>query len=251
MKRYLILSGALALFIAMCAPGASAQVPGGSYQQTCRNIGMNGNTLYASCKDRDGHWHDTQLSDIQSCSDQVINDDGNLRCDRNGNGNYYGNGQYGDRDRDRDRDRDHGRYNNGQYGYGYGTYTDTCRDIRQNGNRIDATCQKKDGGWRNTSLDNADQCGGQIVNIDGHLRCGGTGGNNNGYYNYPNGQYNNGYGSPGGTYVETCRDIRNSGDRIDATCQKRDGGWRRTSLDNASQCRSQIINDNGRLRCNR
>jgi len=83
------------------------------------------------------------------------------------------------------------------------------------------------------------------------LRCGAGGGYNSGYNTYPNGTYNNGYGNPGGDYVQTCRDVRNSGDRIDATCQKRDGGWRRTSLDGVSQCRSSVVNDNGRLRCGR
>ncbi len=60
----------------------------------------------------------------------------------------------------------------------------------------------------------------------------------------------NGYGRfPRGSYARTCRDIRMEGSTMRASCQKNDSRFRDTSLKHADQCRSQLINDNGRLRC--
>ena len=255
--RYLTMAGLIGLTILLGSASAAAQqVPPGSYQQTCREIGMNGNNLFATCQDTGGNWRSTQLPEVQSCSSQIVNDNGSLRCERSGNWR-------GDRGGDFDRDHDNGHYPNpsrqdsddrgpyvnGQYTGQYGgpDYTASCHDIRNNGARIDARCQKRDGGWRSTTLKNADQCGGQVINDDGRLRCGaGVSGGYNGQYP---GQYGN--GGPGGDYVRTCRDIRNNGNRIDATCQARDGDWRRTSLENINQCSSGIVNDDGHLRCGR
>src|SRR5260370_23363893 len=51
-----------------------------------------------------------------------------------------------------------------------GAYQQTCRDIRSNNYRLDASCQRNDGSWTNTWLDYR-SCGGSIVNDDGNLRC--------------------------------------------------------------------------------
>src|SRR5215471_6731559 len=61
-------------------------------------------------------------------------------------------------------------------------------------------------------------------------------------------QWQQGGGLPYGDYQQTCRNIRNNGYRLDATCQKRSGNWRNTSL-NYRDCQSSIVNDDGRLRC--
>ena len=55
-------------------------------------------------------------------------------------------------------------------------------------------------------------------------------------------------GIPYGTYQQTCRDIRSNGYTLSARCQRVDGGWHNTSI-NYENCRGQIINDNGNLRC--
>jgi len=39
-----------------------------------------------------------------------------------------------------------------------------------------------------------------------------------------------------------------NGNELQASCQKRNGGWRNTSLNNFGQCRD-IENDNGKLKC--
>src|SRR5258708_33308791 len=43
--------------------------------------------------------------------------------------------------------------------------------------------------------------------------------------------------TPRGGYAETCRNIHMEGDRLGAECQRRDGGWRKTSLEDADPCK--------------
>lgn len=135
-----------------------------------------------------------------------------------------------------------------------GDYAQTCRDIHMDGGRLEAECQTRDSNWRRTSLDNVGQCGGGIVNVDGHLTCGGSG--NNGYperdrdsdrdrYYRSGGQGD----IPPGDYAQTCRNIHTEGNRLEAECQKRNGKWHRTALDNVDQCSGGIINNNGKLQC--
>jgi hypothetical protein len=143
----------------------------------------------------------------------------------------------------------------------YGSYQQTCRDIRTNGDRVFANCQRADGGWNDTSLDYRN-CRGELINDNGNLRCGG-GGDNRDYDHrgYDNRRYqdNRGYGYggrgegglPPGDFKRTCRDMSVNGDRLNATCEKVDGGWKNTSLKHFDRCQSMIVNDNGNLRCQR
>src|SRR5437899_1635966 len=85
-----------------------------------------------------------------------------------------------------------------------GDYGQTCQDMRMNGSLLEARCQKRDGGWRTSSLDMRG-CRGQasnVINDDGYLRCGESAG-----YNQPGWQ-----GAPSGDYTQTCRNIRRNGD---------------------------------------
>jgi len=56
---------------------------------------------------------------------------------------------------------------------------------------------------------------------------------------------------PGGSYLQTCRNVRAWGDRIEAVCRRKDGSWARTWLSNVSSCRGDIANRNGHLTCHR
>lgn len=125
-----------------------------------------------------------------------------------------------------------------------GDYKQTCRDMRSNGSQLTARCQRVDGGWRNTSI-NFRSCNGPIANDDGNLRCS-QGGRGYGY-NRPGWQG----GLPPGDYKRTCQNMRMNGDRLNATCQKRDGGWNDTSLRNVYNCNTRVVNDDGNLRCQR
>lgn len=272
--RNLIKSGLVAVItLAFWNPGttcAAQSRPSGSYQQTCRDIGVNGSGLHATCKDSNGNWQSTGLEDYQNCSSEIVNDNGTLRCNagsgynngsyNNGNNGNYNNGSY--------NNGNNGSYNNGGYQSGNGpagSYNQTCQNISTRGNTLEAECQTHGGQWNRTSLRNYQGCG-EITNDNGTLRC--TGDNNGGYNNgnrnrdhdgdrdnqnnggYQNGQ--NGYqnGVPGGSYTQTCQDIHISGNTLKASCKRSNGRFRTTSLDNFNQC-SDISNNNGKLRCNR
>jgi hypothetical protein len=56
--------------------------------------------------------------------------------------------------------------------------------------------------------------------------------------------------APGGSYPRSCTDIRMSGDRLVAECQRMDGRWGRTVLRDIDRCIGDIGNMNGQLTCN-
>lgn len=151
--RYLTGLGIAVLALMIGGPwlNCSAQ-PGGSYRQTCKDIGVRGSSLRAQCKDANNQWHETRLDDYQRCHGDIQNIDGRLACNNQGGG--YGYNRPG--------------YNNG--GAPRDSYRQTCNNIRTDGNTLKASCQKVDGGWRNTSLKDFNRCQ-RIVNEDGNLRC--------------------------------------------------------------------------------
>ncbi|HEY7401948.1 MAG TPA: CVNH domain-containing protein [Candidatus Angelobacter sp.] len=162
--RYITGLGAAILALAVAGPwtACAAQAPSGSYQQTCKDIGVRGSTLHARCKDTNNEWRDTELRDYNRCRGEIQNLNGNLQCTENGN---YGHDR--DHDGDRDHDRDHDRYN----GLPRGSYAQTCQNVAIAGNTLRARCQKKNGGWRDTSLKDFNRCNGDIQNDNGKLRC--------------------------------------------------------------------------------
>ena len=247
-------------------PLSAKGLPSGSYQQTCRNIGVSGSRLHATCQDGNGNWQTTELSDYQRCSSEIVNTNGTLQCNTAAG---YNNGGYRQGGRDRDDD-DRGR-GNGQNGGPGGSYVQTCRDIHTRGNTLEADCQTGNGQWNRTSLRNYNRCNGGIVNDTGTLRCGGdVGGYNDGNRDrdrdrdhdadrdrdrdydrdrqggYQGGNYQNGV--PGGSYTQTCQDIHVSGNTLKANCKKGNGHFKQSSLHNFNQC-SEIANENGNLRC--
>jgi hypothetical protein len=148
----------MALWTGTCA---AQQIPGGSYQQTCRDIGTRGSTLYATCEDGNGGRRSSELRDFERCSSEIQNIYGNLQCNMSGDGGRDGY-QGGD---NRGRDGDQGRDNLPR-----GSYIQTCQDVSINGDTLQARCQKGNGSWRQTSLRRYDQCR-DIVNQNGRLKC--------------------------------------------------------------------------------
>jgi CVNH domain len=134
---------------------AAQQNPGGSYQQTCRDIGTRGSTLYATCRDGVGGWRSTELRDFSRCSGEIQNINGQLQCSTGAN-QGYGRGPYGDR---------------GYGGAPRGSYTQTCQGINTSGNTLQASCQTKNGKWKQTSLRNYTRCTGEVINNNGKLEC--------------------------------------------------------------------------------
>jgi CVNH domain len=57
--------------------------PAGSYQQSCRNMVVNGDTLTAECQDKQGAWQSTSLSPLSTCA-VIDNVNGQLQCTQAG-----------------------------------------------------------------------------------------------------------------------------------------------------------------------
>ncbi len=126
-----------------CAGGEKAAAPGqpaGSYTDSCRNIQMKGSTLHAVCKSLDGRELPTSLKDANRCAEGVANINGILNCEVSGV-------------------------------LPPGSYIATCKDVRLQGNTLSATCNDGKDHWRNTSMRDANKCGGDIANQNGTLRC--------------------------------------------------------------------------------
>jgi CVNH domain len=150
-----------------------------------------------------------------------------------------------------------------QNGAPSGEYAQTCREIRTNGATLEAICQARDGDWKRTSLENFNQCIGQIENDNGRLVCDKGSTSGQGYRqegDHQGDRHDNGQsyrhddqrnGAPYGGYSQTCQDIRTSGTTLLANCQRRNGKWKQSSLRNFNRCSSEIENDNGRLVCSR
>ena len=58
----------------------SGVLPPGSYIATCRDIRLQGTTLYATCNDGKDHWLSASLRDVQKCNGDIANQNGALRC---------------------------------------------------------------------------------------------------------------------------------------------------------------------------
>lgn len=180
------------------------QYPPGNYKKTCTDLLKIGHMLEAKCQKKDGTWQSTVLF-YGRCDGPIHNDDGQLTCKMNGGGGNW---------------------------LPPGNYKETCRNMRVNGDRLNAECQRREGSWRFTSIE-YDECYSDITNQNGQLTCG---------------QRHHHNMLPKGSYRKTCQDISINGDVLDAQCQKRDGSWRWTSID-FGDCYGEIVNENGRLVC--
>ena len=57
--------------------------------------------------------------------------------------------------------------------------------------------------------------------------------------------------TPGGSYLQSCTNIRAFGDRVVANCRRPDGSWQRSAIDDVQNCNGGIANANGQLVCGR
>lgn len=117
-----------------------------------------------------------------------------------------------------------------------GSYQRDCRDIRVAGDMLTASCPDNRSRWKYSTLRYRD-CRGDIGVSDGRLTCSWGGGSGGGW-----GQL------PAGSYQQSCRDARVSGDTLGASCRDNRGRWNYSTLD-YRRCRSDIGNADGRLVC--
>src|SRR5262245_11527413 len=81
MTRVLTLAAlAAALFVAAPSAEARQSLPEGSYLDTCRNLYIEGDTLYGECQDNRGKWKKTWISGYQYCDGDIVNNNGVLDC---------------------------------------------------------------------------------------------------------------------------------------------------------------------------
>jgi len=76
---------------ALAAPswsGSYDDIPGGSYQRSCRDITAVNGTLYARCNDGRGGFYESQVN-LRSCNRGIANVNGRLQCE---GGGYPGGG---------------------------------------------------------------------------------------------------------------------------------------------------------------
>jgi hypothetical protein len=57
--------------------------------------------------------------------------------------------------------------------------------------------------------------------------------------------------TPGGSYLQSCTNIRAFGDRVAANCRRADGSWQRTAINDVHSCNGGLANMNGQLVCGR
>jgi CVNH domain len=116
--------------------------PRGSYEQSCRDISVQGDRLRARCQTSDGRWLDAALDDFDRCVGDIVNYEGRLGCTRRGGRSVP-----------------------------QGTYSQTCRQIYVDGDFLRAQCETRDGHWTWTQLNDWDGCRSGIVNLNGQLHC--------------------------------------------------------------------------------
>ena len=67
-------------------PASAQGVPGGSYLQSCTDIGVRGNALAATCQARDGRPMRNELVGVGRCVGDIGNNNGVLQCNARGGG---------------------------------------------------------------------------------------------------------------------------------------------------------------------
>jgi CVNH domain len=127
------------------APGVAQEAnPPGSYQQTCSDIAVKKENLYARCQDDKGKTHSAKLSHYEKCS-EIVNKNGSLHCGAAGEGS--------------------------KPSLPRGSYTESCRDIKMKGHTLHAICKSADGRETPATLRDANRCAQGVANVNGVLNC--------------------------------------------------------------------------------
>ncbi len=125
------------------------QMPGGTWQQSCRNARIVRDELTAECRKRDGDWQRDTI-DLDECRGQPLhNDNGRLRCGSGVGSRPPGGGQL----------------------MPAGSWQQSCRNPRFEGGRFHADCRRNNGSWNTDGIDLRDCQGRPLSNQDGKLRC--------------------------------------------------------------------------------
>src|SRR6478609_2938375 len=77
--------GTLMFLILKTSAKLAQSAPSGSYQQTCKDIGVRGDVLTARCQNTNKHWQNAQMHNISYYNSNILNDNGALRYNTNAN----------------------------------------------------------------------------------------------------------------------------------------------------------------------
>lgn len=179
---------------------AQSKIPDGSYKKTCRNFHVIGGMLTANCENEKGQWVNTKIN-MDYCEGDIRNENGALKCKQKPAPKPPA-----------------------------GSYKNSCRNIKVQGKQLKASCENRNGKWKQTSI-NYKKCDRDIWNDNGELSCSKKGGK-----------------LPKGSYRDSCRDSYTEGNRLYSKCENRNGKWKNTSI-NYKRCDKNISNDNGQLVC--
>ena len=127
----------------VCESSGGGQLPGGSWDQSCRNGTMQNGMLYAQCQRADGGRRDSSIDARRCNGGRVANDNGNLVCESGGGGGQLPGG----------------------------SWSQSCRNATLQKGTLYAQCQRADGGWRDSSIDPRGCSGNRVGNNNGNLVC--------------------------------------------------------------------------------
>lgn len=227
LRPVLSLAAAIVLMVggAWVSPASAAQLPDGSWRNSCRDGHVIYNTLIAECRRNDGRYRKT-TTHTDGCR-RFGNNDGHLFCEESAVAGGW-----------------------------HGSYRNSCINERvDKKGRLKADCPRADGRLRKAELSPGKCPSRRAGNVDGRLVCegsdfGGSGGSGGG------GSFGGSGGSVGGnvqwqgSFRQSCRDANTDAQgNLRASCQKANGRWELAYLAERSCPSHRAGNVDGRLVC--
>ncbi len=200
--------------VAGVSPAAAAQLPDGSWRDSCRNGRVSYGVLFAECRRSNGKYRDTTAR-IENCR-RFGNQDGHLVCEAEADVAEQW----------------------------HGSFRESCTNERiDKKGHLKADCRRANGSYRKAEIGPGKCPSRRAGNDDGRLVCessgfGGSGGSGGSSVHWR------------GSFEGSCRDVAtDSAGNLRASCQKANGRWERAYLAERS-CRSHRAgNNDGRLVC--
>jgi len=112
-----------------------------------------------------------------------------------------------------------------------GSYRQTCERVSWDCKTLSAVCRTRQGTLAVTSMQDTGRCIGDLANMDGQLHC------------------SKDASPPGGSYMESCRDIWVEQGTLHAECRHSDGRWTQSPPLGYGACHNGIENIEGTLKC--
>lgn len=226
---HLLFVAAVTVLTGATAPAGPQPLPEGPYQATCRDLGATRVLLYGDCQTAAGTWVYSELR-FRDCPGRIENRDGQLACTALG---FAETSPHAPPEAEVPADLP-------REGLPPGPWKTECRNPERSGSFLVASCMTPTGRYRDAVLD-LRRCGaGDVVNLDGELRCAAEA------------QQAQGFGGPEGLppgpWRRLCRDPEWDGFILGADCPRPDGSWRYSEID-PNYCRGAVGTENGYLVC--